>query len=71
MAIAPITNTLTRNSNVAFTALRVKKDKQEQESGSSSSFMKAVPLATMLAMSPLTVANINAADRIDEGHKIK
>lgn len=71
MAIAPITNTLTRNSNVAFTALRVKKDKQEQESGSSSSFMKAVPLATMLAMSPLTVANINAADRIDDGHNIE
>ncbi|HIS35051.1 TPA: hypothetical protein IAC10_00265 [Candidatus Scatousia excrementigallinarum] len=71
MPIAPISNTLTRNYNVGFTSLKIHNDKKNSENHSSGSFMKAVPLAAMIAMSPLNVTNVNAADRIDESHNIE
>lgn len=71
MLIAPISNTLTRNYNVGFTSLKIHNDKKNNENFPSGSFMKAVPLAAMIAMSPLNVTNVNAADRIDESHNIE
>lgn len=74
MPVSAINNVFTKANNVGFTSLKSNKDKNniKQESRSSSAFMKAVPLAAVLAMSPLTTANLSAAERIDNpAHNIE
>ncbi len=72
MPVSAINSVFTKSNNVNFTSLRSNKDKYGNDYNKSSSFMKAVPLAAVLAMSPLTTANIHAADRIDNpAHNIE
>lgn len=72
MPVSAISSVFTKSNNVNFTSLRSNKDKYGNDYDKSSSFMKAVPLAAVLAMSPLTTANIHAADRIDNpAHNIE
>ncbi len=73
MPVSAINNVFSRNTNnIGFTSLKSNKDKYGNDTRTTSSFMKAVPLAAVLAMSPLTTANINAANRIDDpSHNIE
>ena len=71
MPIAPINNAFTKSYNVGFTSLKTNKEKNTGEHHTASTFMKAVPLATMIAMSPLNAANVNGADVINEAHNIE
>lgn len=64
MAITAVNSVSFKNSNIGFTGNKKNENKQPQ-ARSSTSYAKAVPLATLLAMSPLVTTNSNAADKID------
>ena len=62
MAIAPISSVLSRNYNIGFNEISKK----------STSFVKAAPLAAVIAMSPLTIQNIQSAEKLPENsHNIE
>lgn len=76
MAIAPVMNTGLRvnNYNTNFTGRRNDNNGYVTDVPSVSAnkgALKAIPLAALLAMSPLNPIEINASDRIDEGHRIE
>ena len=67
MAIRPIMNAgLKNNYNTQFSGKNRNNDNFEYQtneiSSKKASALKAVPLMTLLAMSPLNTANLNAAD---------
>lgn len=64
MAITAVNSVLFRN-NIGFTGNKNKGNKQPEAVRSSSSLSKAVPLATLLAMSPLVTTKSSAANKID------
>lgn len=65
MAISPISNALTRNYNVGFNGNNKKSgNRGNNVSHNVTSFVKAAPLAAVIAMSPLTTQNIQALDKL-------
>lgn len=70
MAISPISSTSTRSNNINFTAKK-QKNQEKFSNPTSNSLTKAIPLATLLAMSPLTAVNINSANNTNASHNIE
>lgn len=70
MAIAPISSVLSRNYNIGFTSLKTSRRKND-DSNYRTSYIKAIPLATMLAMSPLNAVTVNSAEPLDTSHNIE
>lgn len=65
MAIAPINSVLSRNYNIGFSGKNKKDNNVHNEiSKKSTSFVKAAPLAAVIAMSPLTIQNIQSAEKL-------
>lgn len=63
MAITPISNALTRNYNIGFTGKNKKSENNNiRENGS---IIKAIPLATLLAMSPLVGQSVSSPNKYD------
>lgn len=72
MAITPISNALTRNYNVGFTGKNKKSENVHPNSSNKAmTFVKAAPLAAVIAMSPLTTQNIQSAEKLPKSHNIE
>lgn len=63
MAIAPISNLSTRNNYIGFSGSKT--NKKGNNTSYNTSINKAIPLATLLAMSPLLASNVSASNNIE------
>lgn len=63
MAIAPISSISTRNNYIGFSGS--KSNKKGNNTSQNTGINKAIPLATLLAMSPLLVPNVSSSNKVE------